>query len=61
VLCKATFCPEVAALKVVDHPQIVSMKEYFGEGQSGSVCVIDFISGSSLQKRVDGEEVIGAR
>ena len=45
ILCKATFCPEQRALAKINHPKIVNMIESFGEGESGSVMIIDFMKG----------------
>jgi len=47
-LCKKTFLPEQQALAVLDHPNIVKMKESFGQGESGSVIIIDFLKGSDM-------------
>jgi len=45
---KAVFEPEAAALKVLDHPNVVKTIEFFGEGEKGSVIVMEHLSGSDM-------------
>jgi serine/threonine protein kinase len=44
-LTKPVFEPEAAALKIVDHPNCVKTSEIFGDGETGSVIVMEFING----------------
>ena len=47
---KNVFDPEVAALKDVKHHGCVNSHEVYGNGESGSVIILDFCSGSDLNK-----------
>ena len=49
---KPIFDPEVNALKDVKHPGCVNSYEVYGEGKSGSVLILDYCSGSDLNKIV---------
>jgi serine/threonine protein kinase len=39
------FDPEAAALKIIDHPSCVKTIEIFGDGEQGSVIVMEFLQG----------------
>jgi hypothetical protein len=53
-LCKATFCPEQRALAKVNHPKLVNMIESFGEGESGSVMITNFMKGMNVNHYING-------
>jgi serine/threonine protein kinase len=42
---RPVFEPEAAALKIVDHPSCVKTIEIFGDGEQGSVIVMEFLQG----------------
>jgi len=37
-------------LKATDHPNIVKIKDSFGNGENGSVLVFEFLSGADMTK-----------
>jgi len=41
--------PELLNLKNIDHPNIVKMYESFGEGESGSVLILEYCVGKTLE------------
>lgn len=47
-VCKLTFIPELINLKELEHPNIIKMYESFGDGESGSVLILEYCNGKNL-------------
>jgi len=47
---KMMFTPEAAALRKINHPDLVKMEEIFGNGERGSVIIMNLLKGETVAK-----------